>query len=160
MRSYASALAQGGFFYQTFVLVNTGIDAYSITGLLLFTGLDLTYFNMTNFNSAQAIGSGTLYENVISQTGTPLTIPSGGTLEFSFGAVSPATYSMLSATVQEILPGGGLGAVQNLALASSAVPEPYSQSLVLFSLICLCLVRLRLKKEIPGGVRSVGPRRQ
>jgi hypothetical protein len=134
--SFDSLLAaNSGFSYNTFTVINDGVDGYLITNLQLYTGLDLAFFTSSTFASPAAISSGTLYDDIIADLGGALTIgPAGDLISLSANLVSDDTYSLLTADVQEILPNGELGLPQAVDIAATAVPEPSAWALMMLGL--------------------------
>jgi hypothetical protein len=121
--SYGSTLqAPGGEFYNTFSMVDSGPNAYVISSLQLYSGLDLKFYNSSAFDSSAAIASGFLYRDVTGQLGT-LTISASALRAFTTDPVPDNEYALLVATVEESLPNGQLGPPETVAMGIAA-PEP------------------------------------
>ena len=131
-------LPRDGFSFNTFTLVNSGENGYQIDSLQIFSGLDLIYFTPANFATPAAISSGVLYDDVIADTGGPITIsPEGQTISLSANLVADDTYTLLHGTVQEILGSGELGPLEAVNIAATAIPEPSTWAMMLLGFVGL-----------------------
>jgi hypothetical protein len=139
--------------YNTFDLNNTGANDYYLTDLKLYTGLDLTYYNQTNFYSSTAIATGSLYDDVTGRLGTEI-IPAGSGFLLSVDAVPDQTYSLLMATVEEVLPSGQIGPPELVAIGGAVgVPEPSTWTTLVVGFFFLGGI-LRWRRQSP---RTMGP---
>jgi hypothetical protein len=137
--------------YEQFVLTNTSTqNAYQLSSLQIYTGLNLSYFNLENYASPAAIATGTLDSDIVANLGHPAIVPVAGLqadplLTFSTLPVDPRSYELLIGTAQAIESDGSLGPPIDFAFAAT-VPEPWSIILLAPAMLLLgriCLARRR-----------------
>jgi hypothetical protein len=114
-------------------LINTSnAHPFDFTGLVVYSGLDMDFFNSIEFASPAAIASGTLFSDVLAEE-EQLTIPiSGGSpaiLTFSAPGKTN-TYNLIVGTARPILSNNTFGPDVGFAFAGSAVPEPGTLALL------------------------------
>ena len=125
-----------GHSYNTFDIKNLGPNSYYVTDLKIYTDLPLADFTASAFDSPAAIASGILYDDVSGRLG-PGVLPSGGGISLSASLTPDATYALLTATAQQVLPTGGLGPPVDVAFGGTAVPEPASWATLIAGLSLL-----------------------
>jgi hypothetical protein len=119
------APSKGGHSYNTFNIINTGPNAYYISNLQLYTGLDLADFTTAAFDTPAAIATGSLYDDVSGRLGPGVLAP-GGAISLSAALTPDASYALWFSTLQQVLPSGGLGPPGLVAFGGTVVPEPAS----------------------------------
>jgi len=135
-----------GHSYNTFDIKDFGPNSYYITDLKIYTDLPLADFTPTAFDSPAAIASGVLYDDVSGRLG-PGVLPAGGAISLSASLTPDATYALLTATAEQVLPSGGLGPAETVAFGGTAAPEPASWATLIAGLFLL------------GGALRAGARR-
>jgi len=119
-----------GHSFNTFDVKDFGPDNYYITNLKIYTDLPLADFTPTAFDSPAAIASGVLYDDVSGRLG-PGILSSGGAISLSASLTPDASYALLTATVEQVLPTGGFGPPVDVAVGDTVVPEPASWAMLI-----------------------------
>jgi hypothetical protein len=126
----------GTLFGQLQLFNNSTQFAFDFTSLDVYTGLDLSFFNSTDFASASAIASGALAYDFIALNGGGASIPLAGgaassILTFPAGPLASDRYILLTGNARPILGPGQFGTPTEFAIAAAAVPEPSTLMLLI-----------------------------
>ena len=89
--------------YNTLDTENMGPHSYYLTDLKNYTDLPLVDFTPSAFDSPAAIASGILYDDVSGRLG-PGILPSGGAISLSASLTPDASYALLTAAAEQVLP--------------------------------------------------------
>jgi len=134
--SFSSVFTVNGVTTDQFNLFNASAAfPYDFTMLVVYKGLDKTYFTAAAFDSTAAIASGTFYRDLVATTGG-LGIPVAGgqdipMISIPVSGVSGSGYDLVIGTAQPYLGNGMFGSPFAFSLASSPFPEPDTWSLML-----------------------------
>jgi hypothetical protein len=139
---------EGDLFGQLQLMNNSTEFAFDFSSLILFTGLDLSFFNPIEYASISAMASGTMAYDFLSLNGGEASIPlAGGSaspiLTFPTGPLSYDKYILLAGTARPIIGQDQYGDEIMFTVAAANVPEP--ASIVLFGIAFIVLVFRRSK---------------
>jgi hypothetical protein len=133
----------GGLQGQLALINSSTTAAYNFSSLSIYTDLDTSFFNSSDFDSTAAIASGHLALDAVAAMGVgAVQIPLNGLqslpepsqtfpiLDFPLGSVEPDTYVLVTGTASPILSDGSFGPGTTFSFAIAPIPEPSSLMLL------------------------------